>query len=348
MKLPRDASLPALVDRRGLRAVLLFGPDSGLAHERAVELVRHVAGQVDDPFRVVELAAAALKDDPARLADEVAALSFTGGRRAVWIRDATDGLAGGALPAVLEESAGDTVIVIEAGELPSRSSLRKLIEGSERAVAVGCYHDETRDVAAVVRDALTKQGLAIAPDALRYLTERMGGDRLITRTELDKLALYMLADGTGNPPRQVELADAIATVGDSAAISLDDVIAAAADGRAADLERALTRALLDGESPVRVVRACLQYFQRLHVAATRIAAGASAGEAVGALRPPPFRRDAERMTQQLQRWSAPRLQAALDRLLQAEIDCKTTALPDDTMCARALLDVARVAERARR
>jgi DNA polymerase-3 subunit delta len=348
MKLPRDASLQALVDRRGLRAVLLFGPDSGLAHERAVALVTHVAGQVDDPFRVVELAPAALKDDPARLADEVAAMSLTGGRRAVWIRDATDGLAGSALPAVLEESVGDTVIVIEAGELPSRSSLRKLIEGSERAVAVGCYHDETRDVAAVVRDALTKHGLAIAPDALRYLTERMGGDRLITRAELDKLALYMLADGAGNAPRQVELADAIATVGDSAAISLDDVIAAAADGRTAELERALTRALLDGESPVRVVRACLQYFQRLHLAAARIAGGASTGDAVGGLRPPPFRRDAERMAQQLQRWSAPRLRAALDRLMQAEIDCKSTALPDDTMCARALLDVARVAERARR
>ena len=348
MKLPRDSNLPALVDRHALRAVLLFGPDGGLAHERAGALVAHVAGAVDDPFRVVELPAAALKDDPARLADEVAALSFTGGRRAVWIRDATDALAAGPLPDVLEESVGDTVIVIEAGELPSRSSLRKLIEASERGVAVGCYHDESRDVAAVVRDTLAKHGLAIAPDALRYLGERMGGDRLITRGELEKLALYMLADGAGNPARQVELADAIATVGDSAAISLDDVIAAAADGRPADLERALTRTLLDGESPVRVVRACLQYFQRLHLTAARIAAGAAPAEAIGALRPPPFRRDAERMAQQLQRWGTPRLRAALDRLMQAEIDCKTTALPDETMCARALLDVARAASRARR
>jgi DNA polymerase-3 subunit delta len=348
MKLPRDGNLQTLVDRNGLRAVLLFGPDSGLAHERAVQLIAHVAGKVDDPFRVVELAQNALKDDPARLADEVAALSFTGGRRAVWLRDATDALASGPLPDVLEDSPGDTVLVIEAGEQPARSSLRKLIEGSGRAVAVGCYHDESRDVAAVVRDALAKHGLSIAPDALRYLGERMGGDRMITRAELDKLALYMLADGDGHAPRQVELADAMATVGDSAAISLDDVIAATADGRAADLERALTRALLDGESPVRVVRACLQYFQRLHVVASRIAAGTSPGEAIGTLRPPPFRRDAERMAQQLQRWNAGRLRAALERLMQAEIDCKTTALPDETMCARALLDLARAAERARR
>jgi DNA polymerase-3 subunit delta len=258
MKLPRDTSLIGLVDKRAIRAVLLYGPDGGLAHERAVELVTHVAGRADDPFRVVELPAGALKDDPARLADEVAALSFTGGRRAVWIRDAGDTLASGTLPDVLDNAVGDTVVVIEAGDLPSRSSLRKLIEGSDRAIAAGCYHDESRDVATVVRDAMTKHGLAIASDALRYLTERMGGDRLITRGELDKLALYMLRDAGGSTPAQIELADVMATVGDSAVISIDDVISATADGRTADLERALTRALLDGESPVRVVRACLQ------------------------------------------------------------------------------------------
>jgi DNA polymerase-3 subunit delta len=66
------------------------------------------------------------------------------------------------------------------------------------------------------------------------------------------------------------------------------------------------------------------------------------------LRPPPFRRDAERMVRQLQRWSPKRLAAALERLLQAEIDCKSTGLPDETMCARALLDLARAAEATRR
>src|SRR4051812_33635211 len=151
MKLPRDASVPALVDRKQLRAALFFGPDGGLAHERAVGLVKHVAGASDDPFRVVELPATALKDDPARLADEVAAMAFGGGRRVVWIRDAGDALASGPLADVLADSPGDAVIVLEAGDLPARSSLRKLIDGSERAVSVGCYHDEARDLAGVIR-----------------------------------------------------------------------------------------------------------------------------------------------------------------------------------------------------
>ncbi|MBI3513528.1 MAG: DNA polymerase III subunit delta [Proteobacteria bacterium] len=353
MKLPRDAHVETLVDRQRLRAVLLYGPDGGLAHERATALVRHVAGSADDPFRVVELTVAALKDDPARLADEVAAQALTGGRRAVWLRDAGDALASGPLADLLDDAVpdrgGDTVVVLEAGDLPARSSLRKLVEGATRAVAVGCYHDEARDVATVIRDAMTKHGLSVAPDALRYLSEHLGGDRLVTRAEIDKLALYMQHGGddtTGG--RTVALEDALATVGDSAAIALDDVISATADGRPADLERALGRALLDGESPVRVVRVCLQHFQRLHLARARMDAGAPAVDAIGSLRPPPFRRDAERMARQLQRWSPRRLAAALDRLLQAEVECKSTALPDQTMCAQALLDLARAAEQTRR
>jgi DNA polymerase-3 subunit delta len=38
-----------------VRAVLLYGPDAGLVRERADGLVRGVAGDVGDPFRVAEL-----------------------------------------------------------------------------------------------------------------------------------------------------------------------------------------------------------------------------------------------------------------------------------------------------
>ena len=78
MKLPRDASVPALVDRKQLRAALFYGPDGGLAHERAVALVTHVAGSTDDAFRVVELPATALKGDLEREVEaELGGLEWT-------------------------------------------------------------------------------------------------------------------------------------------------------------------------------------------------------------------------------------------------------------------------------
>ena len=50
---------------RAIVAVLLYGPDHGLVRERADRLVSAVAGDANDPFRIAELSADAMKDDTA-------------------------------------------------------------------------------------------------------------------------------------------------------------------------------------------------------------------------------------------------------------------------------------------
>ncbi len=74
-----------------------------------------------------------------------------------------------------------------------------------------------------------------------FLAAHLGGDRLLTRSELDKLTLYA---GDGG---HIELDDARAVIADSAALSLDDVLLAAAEGDAAALDRALARVFQEGE-----------------------------------------------------------------------------------------------------
>ena len=69
--------------------VLLYGDDVGLIRERAARLVRAVAGAPDDPFRVVELE----RDGVGAIPAEMAALSLTGGRRVVRVRDVGDAAA---------------------------------------------------------------------------------------------------------------------------------------------------------------------------------------------------------------------------------------------------------------
>jgi DNA polymerase-3 subunit delta len=119
------------------RAVLLYGPDDGLVRERAGMIARTICPDLNDPFRVADLGAAALAADPARLADETAQLSLTGGRRVVRVRGAGDPLAK-LFTEFLKPSPGDAFVVVEAGELPSRSALRRAFEAARLAVAIGC------------------------------------------------------------------------------------------------------------------------------------------------------------------------------------------------------------------
>ncbi len=318
--------------------VLLYGPDQGLVSERGEALVRSVAGTAADPFRVVELTTAAIRADPARLADEVGALALGGGRRVVWIRDAGDTLVP-ALDDILATSAGPALVVAEAAELSPRSALRRLFEGTASAAAVACYADEGHGLHEVIRTTLSDHGLDVSADAMRYLAGNLGADRMVTRRELEKLVLYMGGGG------RVTVDDAMACIGDNAASSLDAVVFAAAGGDTVGLDRALARAFDEGATAVAVLRAAARHLQRLHMAAARVAAGQTPDQAMKALKPPVFFKFIDGFRAQMRAWTVDRLGHALDRVLRAELDCKTTGLPDRAICGRALMGIAQTVSR---
>ncbi|HEX3862177.1 MAG TPA: DNA polymerase III subunit delta [Stellaceae bacterium] len=318
----------------GICAVLLYGPDAGLVRERAATAARTICADLNDPFRVADLTAATLASDPARLLDEAAQITLMGGRRVIRVREAGDSLAP-LFTRFLTDAAGDSLVVVEAGDLPGRSALRKAFDDAARGAAIGCYPDTARDLAGVIRDTCAAHRIAISRDALDFLVEHLGGDRMLTRAELEKLTLYA---GDGG---RLELTDAQAVLADSAALSLDDAIMAAAEGDAAALDRALARVFQEGESPVTAVRALLRHLQRLHLLATRVAGGASPDDVVRGARPPIFFKQQDSYRRQLSRWSEPRLRRALDRAAEAEFRMKLTGSPAETLCREALLATAR-------
>lgn len=323
-------------------AVLVYGPDRGLVRERADLLAATVVDDPDDPFRVTDMAAAQVADDPARLADEAAALALGGGRRLVRVRDAGDGVAK-VFEAFLDGAeAGGTLVVAEAGDLGPRSALRRVFERAANAAALPCYADDARTLRQVVSETLGSHGQSATPEALEYLAAHLGSDRLVTRNELEKLALYKGAPGT------VGLDDVLACVGDSAATSLDDVAVAAAAGDQAGLDRALQRAFQEGNHPVGVLRAAARHLQRLHLAAGLIAAGKTPEQAMAALRPPVFFKLADAFRGQLRRWPGGRLAEALEIVTVAELDCKTSGQPAEAVCGRALMRIAQQAARQTR
>jgi len=319
-------------------AILLYGPDGGLVRERAAALGATVVTDPQDPFRTVELTGDALKADPPRLADEAAALSLVGGRRLVRVRDAGDDLAG-LFAAFLADPKGDALVVVEAGDLSKRSALRLTFEEAANAAALACYPDEGEGLADLAIRALAADRIGIDDDALAWLTAHLGNDRRVSRNELEKLALYVGAGG------RARLADVQACIGDSAATSLDDVVTAVAGGDVAAVFRALDRAYAEGVATIAILRATARHFQRLHMASGLVAAGATPDRAMQQLRPPIFFKSRGAFAAQLKRWPLQWLAAAIDRLTRAEIDCKSTGLPDETICARTLTEIARAARR---
>ncbi|MCP5368821.1 MAG: DNA polymerase III subunit delta [Hyphomicrobiales bacterium] len=322
--------------------VLVYGPDQGLVRERADALARHVVADAADPFRVVELTGAAIKADPARLADEAMALSMVGGRRVVRLREAADAIAP-VLGDLLGGPTPEALVVVEAGDLSPRSSLRKLFEGADAGAAIACYADDAGSLRKVISETLGAHGLVPTRDALDFLAGHLGSDRGVTRGELEKLALYKgPVEGGGG---QVTLDDVLASVGDSGAVSVEALVYAAADGDLAALDQALERVLAEGIHGVAVVRAAQRHFQRLHQAAALVAAGRSPAEAVKSLRPPLIFKVVNRFQAQLRLWDKVKLGQAFDLMVRAEADMKSTGMPEHLICGRMLMGLASAARR---
>ena len=187
----KGKALDQLLTRPGpdFRAILFYGPNEGRVREYAMQVAKTVVADLSDPFRICQLSAADLKNDPARLADEAAAIAMTGGRRVIRARGMGDAQTE-CFVNFLEDPRGDALIVVEAGELAKTSRLRKLFESHTLCAIAACYEDSGADLDALVIGHLRQHGLTINSDAKDYLLHCLGEDRLATRQELDKLVLY--------------------------------------------------------------------------------------------------------------------------------------------------------------
>ncbi|MBT3396411.1 MAG: DNA polymerase III subunit delta [Alphaproteobacteria bacterium] len=325
--------------------VLVYGPDVGLAAERAQTMMTGVLGPNLDPFRLSEPTAQAIASDPALLMDEAAAISLTGGRRVVRVQRAGDAVTAAFKP--LLESRGksnqdgeESLVIVEAGDLSPRSTLRKAFESAKKnAIAIPCYVEDGYKLEAVIAEALRDHGHGVDHGVTAFLAESLGSDRAITRRELEKLSLYV------GPNAVVTLTDAQDCIGDSGAQGMDDAAFAAVSGDFSKLDRALARSEIEGTAPVSILRNLAKTLLRVQLASGMRDQGASPRNAVAGLRPPVFFKQRDQLVAALSHWNTKKLSMALGIVQAAEVACKTTGFPATAITARAALRIAQAARR---
>lgn len=332
---PRDVGRFIAAPPETLRACLIYGADGGQVRELATKLAQTIAPDLNDPFRVATLDGAAVAADPARLADEAAAIAFGGGRRVVRLRG-LDANQYRAIGDVIKDPPGDALIVAEAGALRRDAALVKLFEGAETGAAVACYADEGRGLAGLLDDALKAGGVALSPDARAYVLARLGVDRSATRMEIEKLVLYA---GQGG---RLDLEDVAEAVGDAGATGVDDLVYAAAGGDVTGCHRAFDRLIDAGAQPIQIQRALMNHLVKLRAVVSR-AETAGLEPALAGVRPPIFFKRKSAFEAQARRWTRQRLSLAIDRMIEAEIELKRTGTQETLTLWRACFDVVRAA-----
>ncbi len=318
--------------------VLVFGPDAGLVRERAEALVHGAVDDPRDPFALARLSGDELAAEPTRLVEEANTIPLLGGRRAVWVKAGPRNFMP-AVEALLAAPSPDCRVVIEAGDLKRNAPLRAICERAACAVALPCYADAERDIHRIIDDEMRDAGLTIAPHARAALVPLLGGDRLASRSEVRKLALY--ARGR----ERVELDDVIAVIADASSLALDELIDASFAGKTDAVEIQFNKAATAGTSAASIISAALRQISVLHKARLTIEDGKSVTATLETMTPPVHFSRKGAVETALKNWTAARLERAMTQLADASFEARRKAGLAETIAQRALLSLAVTARR---
>lgn len=318
-------------------AVLIHGEDPMQVADRRRQLALALVGpEGEAEMRLTRIAAAELRKDGAALDEAMRAQGFFPGPRAAIVDEATDGLSAVILGALGDWRPGDATIVVTAGHLPAKSTLRKGFEAHPRAIAIALYDEPPgpADVAEMLQAAGLGDPGAEAKAAILALSRSLDpGD---FRQTLDKLGLYKRGDST-----PLSAADIAACAPQSTEADTDDLIAIVAEGRRAEIAGVLRRLYAQGVLPVGLCINTLRHFRALH---TILSDPGGAGEGIGRLRPPVWGPRRDQLLRQAGLWSRDRIERALAVLIETDLQLRSASkAPDRALVERALIRLAMMA-----
>lgn len=317
------------------RVCVVYGPDQGLVVERAKAIAKTQTPDLSDPFNVALLNTDQILADPARLHDEAFAQSLMGGDRLVYIREGGDGLAP-LLKSYLEDPSPHTLVVVEAGELGTKSPLRSLAERARNAAAIPCYVEDERDLVRFIQAEVQAAGFTIDRDALAMLAGSLVGDRRVARGEVEKLLTYKWND----TDKTIRLADVEACAGDVRSRTFDELVHAAGLGDAARVASSFSALVQENTSAVAILRTVQNHFRRLYQVQLKMEGGADPKAAMKSLNPPVFFKFEDAFITQARRWPRAQIERLLGALNSVEAQTKQTNMPAETLTAQFLLKIA--------
>jgi DNA polymerase-3 subunit delta len=318
--------------------LLIFGPDGMRVALRRQEVIKALIGEKgDEELRLTRISAAELRKHPAMLADGIKAQGFFPGPRVVFVEGAADGLTKVFQAGLADWQAGDASVVVTAGQLAARSSLRKYFEGHNNSYATAVYTDppSKEEIQAI----LAKAGLTdLSADAMADLT---GLSRALDPGDfnqtMEKLGLYKLSDTT-----PVSSQDIAACAPATSEADLDDALHMIAEARVGEVGVVMQRLEGQGLNPTSICIGATRHFRTLHMAAGH-AKGPEAG--LSASRPPVFGPRRDRMVRQARNIGIYKLENVLGILTDTDLNLRSSKpIPARAMLERAFIRIAMLAK----
>lgn len=335
----RDADSKLGRTHPDIRLYVFYGPDTGLAAERAMLVARRHLGDAAGADDILRLDGDALAEDPARLSDEAAQVSMFGGERVIRVTNASGAAASRAVESWLDNPVG-SLVTVELGDVRPNQKLRSRVASAKviNAVAIGCYPDDAGTMDRLVDEILREEDFRILGDARQALVARLGPDRRMNRETIRMLTLYV-----GDPKQEITVADVEAALGDSSAVGFETIAFACLGGDTAQALRLFDKSMAEKTHPIITITSLLTQFDRFDALDVARQAGKPVDAALKGMRIfPHSRQDAFRRMADY--WPSDRRATARRLIVEADIRGRSGQLPENLVYRDLLLRLGTAAQ----
>ncbi len=184
----------AKISSEKIAGALIYGPEISVITSRFNAVAKKIVADLSDQFLVAHLNKERFNQQESCLADEFYSFSMLGGRKLIIIKDC-DVQAASALKDLLNNPAevakSDNFILIQAGDLDKSSALRKIAENHNLFASIACYEDDEKTIKKFIEQQLARNSLNSGFEIVQYLYEKIGKNRQIIASEINKIAIYL-------------------------------------------------------------------------------------------------------------------------------------------------------------
>ncbi|MBA5723962.1 DNA polymerase III subunit delta [Candidatus Liberibacter sp.] len=174
---------------------IFHGSDKGLISELINKLKEKIGVSYDDPFSLVNLNSFEIQKNPEKLWNEVNSINLFNKKKVILIENAlNEKKILDSLEEIIAKNLNKNFIIIQSKELKKDMRLRKIGEKKSSVLSISCYPDNQRTLISLIEEELLSKKRRISQEAYQILLSHLGGDRIASRNELQKLSSYCLEE----------------------------------------------------------------------------------------------------------------------------------------------------------
>lgn len=302
-------------------SLLFYGPNHGLVSGRAANYAKLASMAfgiaLADVLSTVVLQADELESSPQRLLDEVQTLSFFSRKKIIWLKHlTTQPNLTKLLGNLVARDLADSLLLIEAADLKKTNGLRNKAESSIYSMAIPCFNDDAGSLNGLINEILQKYKLQIDASTKQILLQQLGGDYLLSKSEIEKLCLYCAHK------EQITTADIMAIISNVSAVNLSEIIDHLLLGELPQFNNNFEKYIASGESAIAILNSAIRQFSQLQALRYELDNGQNASQLIEKIRPPVFFKRKKTLETALKLWPVSTINRALAMLQEASLQCR--------------------------